>query len=148
MSMSIGEAIYCMKAYLPEHSWEDCINCKYYGSVEVDERTYICQAAEAHRMAIKALEKMKENNSDSESDLETPEDCLYFDTAPEHLRLEIDVPEDCARCVFGEEGGYCCALTGGEICTRENGRQVWCPFDNDGSTITVPGVKIVKDIRL
>lgn len=64
------------------------------------------------------------------------------------LRLDIDVPEDCGRCVFGEEGGYCCALTGGEVCTRENGRQVWCPFDNDGSTITVPGVKIVKDICL
>lgn len=133
MSMTTGEAIYCMKAYLPEHTWEDCINCKYYGSVEVDERTYICQAAEAHQMAIKALEKMKESNSNPES---------------AHLQLDIDVPEDCARCVFGEEGGYCCALTGGEVCTRENGRQVWCPFDNDGSTITVPGVKIVKDICL
>lgn len=133
MSMSIGEAIYCMKAYLPEHSWEDCVNCKYYGSMEVNEHTYICQAAEAHRMVIKALEKMKESNSNPE---------------PAHLQLDIDVPEDCARCVFGEEGGYCCALTGGEVCTRENGRQVWCPFDNNGSTITVPGVKIVKDICL
>lgn len=97
---------------------------------------------------VNPLPKCKYSNSNPESDLETPEDHLYFDTTPEHLRLDIDVPEDCARCVFGEEGGYCCALTGGEVCTRAEGRQVWCPFDNDGTTITAPGVKIVKDICL
>ena len=58
--MTIDEAIHCMKSYLPESTLEDCTNCKYYGSKEYDEQIRVCESSTAHRMAIKALEQMKE----------------------------------------------------------------------------------------
>ena len=61
--MTIDEAIYCMKAYLPEERLERCINCPYYKSYpicEVDDDTELCKSSEAHKMAIEALERMKD----------------------------------------------------------------------------------------
>lgn len=46
--MSKEEAIFCMKSYLPEGSYERCPKCKYYGN---------CKSSEAHKMAIEALEQ-------------------------------------------------------------------------------------------
>ena len=48
--MTAEEAIYCMKAYLPERygATEGCPKCKYYDN---------CKSAEAHELAIKALEQ-------------------------------------------------------------------------------------------
>lgn len=46
--MTNEKAIHCMKTYLPEDTYETCMNCKYYS----DE----CKSNEAHYMAIKALE--------------------------------------------------------------------------------------------
>lgn len=57
--MSIDEAIYCMKSYLPNNEVDQCIECPYYGSVKKDNQTFFCRSADAHRMAIIALEKMK-----------------------------------------------------------------------------------------
>lgn len=57
-SMTIEEAIYCMKTYLPDNpdSRDSCYSCPYYGKYKVDNQLYVCNSAEAHRMAIKALE--------------------------------------------------------------------------------------------
>ena len=55
--MTIQEAIYCMKSYLPETEDEDaCCKCPYYGANKVDGQLSVCNSSEAHRMAIKALE--------------------------------------------------------------------------------------------
>ena len=62
--------------------------------------------------------------------------------------FNIEKPEDCHRCVFGEEGGYDCSLLEGELCyekDRESPRPGWCPFDNDGKTITAEGVSVTND---
>ena len=57
--MSIDEAIYCMKSYLPDNEIEQCAKCPYYGSVKKDSQTSFCRSAEAHRMAVIALERIK-----------------------------------------------------------------------------------------
>ena len=59
--MTIEEAIYCMKSYLPGNEVEDCVSCPYYGSVNDGDNCYVCRSDEAHRMAIRALEKMTED---------------------------------------------------------------------------------------
>ena len=48
--MTIKEAIFCMKSYLPEGSYERCPECRYYGK---------CKSSEAHKMAIEALEELQ-----------------------------------------------------------------------------------------
>lgn len=53
--MTIDEAIYCMKSYLPGNEIEDCLNCPYYGT----SLTSSCRSSDAHSLAITALEKMK-----------------------------------------------------------------------------------------
>ena len=59
--MTIREAIYCMKSYLPDSELEHCTSCPYYGSVSVGDNVFVCRSDEAHRMAIQALEKMMED---------------------------------------------------------------------------------------
>ena len=58
--MTINEAIYCMKSYLPDNEIEYCLNCPYYGTVHIDDQTAYCRSSDAHRLAIEALEKMKD----------------------------------------------------------------------------------------
>ena len=55
--MTREEAIYCLESYLPNNKIEHCVNCPYYGSVDVDWQIKICRSSEAHRMAIEALKK-------------------------------------------------------------------------------------------
>lgn len=55
--MTIEEAIYCMKSYLFENELS-CVNCRYYSSKQTDNQTFTCCSSEAHKLAIKALEKM------------------------------------------------------------------------------------------
>ena len=55
--MTIEEAIYCMKSYLPDGA-EKCLSCPYYGSKEVDSQVSVCNSSEAHRLAIEALTRM------------------------------------------------------------------------------------------
>lgn len=65
--MSIDEAVYCMKSYLPD---EDVLRyeCKYYGSKQLKDNVFTCRSDEAHKLAIKALERMrKEDNSSYEN---------------------------------------------------------------------------------
>lgn len=58
--MTIDEAIYCLKSYQPDHDRVDmCLDCKYYGSVQVDSRTFTCKSSEARAIAIKALKRQK-----------------------------------------------------------------------------------------
>lgn len=55
--MTIQEAIYCMKSYLPEAEDEyTCFKCPYHGANKIDDQIYVCNSSEAHRMAIQALE--------------------------------------------------------------------------------------------
>lgn len=61
--MSIDEAIYCMRSYLPENKIEQCLGCPYYGSVKKGQVSY-CKSSEAHKLAIKALEILKESLKD------------------------------------------------------------------------------------
>lgn len=61
--MTIDEVIYCMKSYLPD-SRLSCIECPYYGSFQIDSQTFICRSSEAHKMAIEALEKLKNINNE------------------------------------------------------------------------------------
>ena len=58
--MTLDEAIYCMKSYLPDETVEHCFNCPYYASKQIDEYTFLCESSTAHRMAIDALKRMKE----------------------------------------------------------------------------------------
>lgn len=58
--MTIEEAIYCMKSYLPGNEVEDCVSCPYYGSVNDGDNCYVCRSSEAHLLAIEALKKMRE----------------------------------------------------------------------------------------
>ena len=51
--MTIDEAIFCMKSYLP-NSRVLCQDCKYYGS-EYDDGAWFCHSSDAHKLAIKAL---------------------------------------------------------------------------------------------
>ena len=63
--MTIEEAIYCMKSYLPDtNSYTECKKCKYYKSKMDARGCYLCQSSEAHKMAIRSLEawqKVKED---------------------------------------------------------------------------------------
>jgi hypothetical protein len=62
------------------------------------------------------------------------------------MKLEIQKPESCFDCVFGEERGYDCSLLNGELCYDmdcKRDRPEWCPFDNDGKTITAEGVVVI-----
>ena len=61
--MTIDEAIYCMKSYLPDYNEEHCLKCKYYGSKKKGD-VFVCNSSEAHLMAIKALEKLKTDSID------------------------------------------------------------------------------------
>lgn len=58
--MTVDEAIYCMKSYLPDNEVEHCVSCPYYGSVSLGDNCYTCKSSEAHKLAIEALTKMKE----------------------------------------------------------------------------------------
>ena len=53
MGMSIDEAIYCMKSYLPSDDYTHCTECKYYGCN--DNNT--CKSNEAHQKAIDTMRK-------------------------------------------------------------------------------------------
>ena len=53
MGMSIDEAIYCMKSYLPSDDYTHCTECKYYGCK--DNKT--CKSSEAHQTAIDIMHK-------------------------------------------------------------------------------------------
>ena len=53
---------FCMNSYLPD-SRESCLKCPYYGSVQVDKQVSTCKSSEAHKMAIKALQLLKERKS-------------------------------------------------------------------------------------
>ena len=55
--MTIDEAIFCMKSYLP-NSRVLCQDCKYYGS-EYDDGAWFCHSSDAHKLAIKALYWLK-----------------------------------------------------------------------------------------
>ena len=56
--MTVQEAIYCMKTYLPD-SEASCVDCPYYGTVDNGDNVFTCKSSEAHQMAIKALEMNK-----------------------------------------------------------------------------------------
>ena len=56
MGMSIDEAIYCMKSYLPSDEYTHCTECKYYGCK--DNGT--CVSNEAHQMAIDTMHKYQQ----------------------------------------------------------------------------------------
>lgn len=56
--MSIDDAVYCMKSYLPDSDIL-CYGCKYYASKQLKDNVFTCRSDEAHRMAIEALERMK-----------------------------------------------------------------------------------------
>ena len=51
--MTIDEAVYCMKSYLPDGR-VSCQDCKYYGSKD-DGEVKVCHSSTAHELAIKAL---------------------------------------------------------------------------------------------
>ena len=62
--MTIDEAIYCLKSYLPDNEVSMCQKCKYYGSASENESGFLvltCQSHIAHLMAIEALEEMRKN---------------------------------------------------------------------------------------
>lgn len=62
--MTIDEAIYCIKSYLPDNTIEHCLDCPYYGTVhDEDDQTAYCKSSEAHKLAITALEEMKERET-------------------------------------------------------------------------------------
>ena len=56
MGMTIDEAIYCMKSYLPSDDYTHCTECKYYGCN--DNKT--CKSSEAHQKAIETMRKYQE----------------------------------------------------------------------------------------
>lgn len=60
MAMTIDEAIRCMKAYLPDGGLDECYGCPYFNSNQVNVLEF-CRNEEAHKLAIKALERMKED---------------------------------------------------------------------------------------
>lgn len=51
--MTIDEAIYCMKSYLPSDDYTHCTECKYYGC----KNNNICASNEAHQKAINIMHK-------------------------------------------------------------------------------------------
>ena len=53
MGITIDEAIYCMKSYLPSDDYTHCTECKYYGCN--DNNT--CKSNEAHQKAIDTMRK-------------------------------------------------------------------------------------------
>ena len=53
MEITIDEAIYCMKSYLPSDAYTHCTECKYYGCK--DNKT--CASNEAHQKAIDIMRK-------------------------------------------------------------------------------------------
>lgn len=59
--MTIDEAIYCMKSYLPGNEIEDCLNCPYYG----DDLISHCRSSDAHKLAIMALEEKKRKEKET-----------------------------------------------------------------------------------
>ena len=62
----------------------------------------------------------------------------------------VKTPKHCGDCPFGEEGGYCCSLTNGELCTAndlESSKPDWCPFDHQGHGITHSGVYAFDNIE-
>ena len=62
--MTIQEAIYCMKAYLPDHDNVSlCIKCPYYGSVDNGNNVFTCKSDEAHHLAIEALQAYLNNSA-------------------------------------------------------------------------------------
>lgn len=56
MKMTIDEAIYCMKSYLPSDEYTHCTECKYYGCK--DDGT--CASNKAHQMAIDTMRKYQQ----------------------------------------------------------------------------------------
>ena len=58
-AMTIKEAIYCMRSYLPENE-SHCTKCPYYRSIKKDGYS-TCKSAVAHEMAASALEFLLED---------------------------------------------------------------------------------------
>lgn len=56
--MTIDEAIYCMRSYLPDEE-ERCYACPCYASRHEDGSVYVCASSEAHMKAIDALTELK-----------------------------------------------------------------------------------------
>lgn len=54
--MTVEEALYCLKSYMPDAKDDMCKNCKYYGST-IDGTAYICGSNTARKIAIRALER-------------------------------------------------------------------------------------------
>lgn len=50
--MTIDEAIFCMKSYLPDNELT-CSDCRFYSD---------CQSDVAHKMAIEALQRGRKEN--------------------------------------------------------------------------------------
>lgn len=55
-TMTIEEAIYCLKSYMPDAEDDMCKNCRYYGSIK-DGSIHTCKSNTAREMAIEALKK-------------------------------------------------------------------------------------------
>ena len=55
--MTREEAIYCMKSYINDDSYEHCVSCPYYAKNNLDSNICVCESRTAHEMAIKALEQ-------------------------------------------------------------------------------------------
>ena len=94
--MTIDEAIYCLKSYQPDHDRVDmCLDCKYYGSVQVDSRTFTCKSSEARAIAIKALEgqKLARREKISPTNIYSCTNCGRFVMTP-----DIDVYRWCHGC--------------------------------------------------
>lgn len=53
--------IHCMKSDPPGDGTETCLGCPYYGPIGTGYDVFACRSDEAHRMAIRALEKMMED---------------------------------------------------------------------------------------
>ena len=51
--MSIDEAIYCMKSYMPNEEYTHCTECKYYGA----RNNNTCASSEAHQVAVETMRK-------------------------------------------------------------------------------------------
>ena len=60
------------------------------------------------------------------------------------MKFEIESVKECYECAFCEEGIFCKLLCG-EPTEVINGKPEWCPFDNEGSTITRRGVTVIKE---
>ena len=95
--MTIDEAIYCMKSYVPEYGgYELCDGCKYYASKKISKNGFVCSSGEARKIAIKALERLRNNEQQcntNEMDINDVIHCMYS-------YLDEDTKETCRNCRY------------------------------------------------